>query len=124
MIVNNTCVPGNDTEACQTAGSAAGLAVGLTFFFLLLIVAALLVYKYRSEIRNIWLQFEQRSQKKEDYTETPQANSHEYSSMIREQSTGQNPVYENLTTTGYHRRAVHQNRLAILIYILLVFTFS
>lgn len=114
MIVNNTCVPGNGTDACPGPGSSAGLAVGLTFFFLLLvIVATVMAYKYRGEIRNIWSQFEQRrSQGKEDYTQTPQASSHEYTSMITDQSAGQTPIYENLATqtTGYNRRSVQQNR--------------
>lgn len=109
MIINNTCVSGNDTAACSAPGSSAGLAAGLTIFFLLLvIVAAALAYKYHGKIRNIWLQPEQ---KKEDYTETTQVNPHVYTSMISEQPTGQNPIYENLTRkTGGNRRSVHQER--------------
>ncbi|KAI3375092.1 hypothetical protein L3Q82_021605 [Scortum barcoo] len=115
MIVDNTCIPGNGTAECSAPSSSVGLAVGLTLFFLLLvIVAAVMVYKYHSEIRNIWLQFEhRRGQKTEDDMETPQANSHEYTSTITEQTTGQVPIYENLTTQsgGYNRPQVYNNRL-------------
>lgn len=107
MIDNTTCVIGNVT--CSTTGSPAGLAVGLTLFFLLLvIVVGVIVYKYHSKMRNT-LQFVQsRSQKKQDSTETPQDDSHHYTSMITEQPTGQTPIYENLTTTGRNRPSVNQ----------------
>lgn len=114
MMVNNTCNPGNGTSECAAPNSSVGLAVGLTLFFLLLvIVAAVMVYKYRSEIRNIWSQFEhQRGQKTENDMETPQANCHEYISTITEQTTEQAPIYENLATqtSGYNRRQEYQNR--------------
>lgn len=113
MIVNNTCVPGNGTSTCAASGSSAGLAAGLTIFFLLLvIVAGVIVYKYHRQNRSV-LQFGQRrSQKKEDHTETPQAVSHEYIGVSREQSIGQTPIYENLATqtTKYNRHAVNQSR--------------
>eukprot|EP00064_Thunnus_orientalis_P003744 superscaffoldBa00000318_g3755 len=112
MSVNNTCISGNSTYACPGRNSSSvGLAVGLTFFFLLLIVAAVIVYKYHSTIRNM-LQFGHReSQVKEDCIETPQNNPHVYTSMIREQSVGQTPIYENLSTqTGYKGPKVSQSR--------------
>lgn len=90
---------GNVTGPCPAPSSSAGLAVGLTLFFLLLaIIAAVVVYKFHSKIRSI-VQFRQgRSQEKEDPIETPQTEPHQYTSMRREQSTGQTPIYENLTT--------------------------
>ncbi|GAA6228571.1 uncharacterized protein LOC116699576 [Lates japonicus] len=94
--------------------SSAGLAVGLTISFLLVgIVAGVIVYKYRNKIRSRLLSGRRESQKKEDYSETAQAESHEYTSAIREQSSGHTPIYENLTTrnTGYDRPAGNQSRL-------------
>ncbi|KAM7379125.1 hypothetical protein PAMP_004697 [Pampus punctatissimus] len=108
MNVNNTYARENDTS---TSGNT-GFAVGLSLFFLLLvIVAGVMVYKYRSKIRNM-LQFGHReSQMKEDHTETPQTDSHMYTSMIREPSVRQTPIYENLTTrrTSYKSPEVNQS---------------
>ncbi|KAK2822211.1 hypothetical protein Q5P01_022276 [Channa striata] len=56
---------------------------------------------------------QQRSPKKEDYSETTQGGSHQYSSMYREESMAQTPIYENVTrTTGCSRPAVDQRRSA------------
>lgn len=127
MIPNTTRVPGNDTATPPPPGSSTGLAVGLTLFFLLLvIVVGLIVYKYHGTIRSM-LQFGHRgSLKKEDYSVTPQADPHQYTNRIREQPRGQAPIYENLTrkpdqtqTSGNNRRAASQSRWAIL---LLTFT--
>lgn len=111
MTSNNTCVPGNGTNPCpMDPSSPVGLAVGLTFFFLLLVIGAgVIVYKYHSKMRNM-LQFEQRrSQKKKDFTETQQGDPHLYTSMIRDQPAGQTPIYENLTTRT-NRPAVNKSR--------------
>ncbi|TDH05690.1 hypothetical protein EPR50_G00125130 [Perca flavescens] len=111
MIDDNNC--GNDTAVCSAPSSPVGLAVGLTFFFLLLvIVAGVIVYKYHSQMRNM-LQFVQtRSQKNEDYRETSQEDSNQYTDMNREQSTGEAPIYENFTarTTGHNRPAVNKRK--------------
>ncbi|KAK9539027.1 hypothetical protein VZT92_004161 [Zoarces viviparus] len=112
MTVNNTCVHGNETTCLAPSSSSTGLAVGLTFFFILLLsVAGAIVYKYHSKMRSM-LQFRQRRShtKKQDYTETPPEDSHQYVSTIGEQSTGQNPIYENLTTrtTGYKKPALNR----------------
>lgn len=99
MSANNTCVPGDGP--CPTSGSSAGLAAGLACFFLLLvIIAAVIMYKYHSKIRNMLQLGHRESQTKEDYTETPQTDPHTYTSMIREQPVGQNPIYENLNTSN------------------------
>lgn len=113
MVVSNTCVSGNDTITCVESGSPVGLAVGLTLFFLLLvIIACIIVYKYCGKTRMLMQLGQSRSQKNEDFTETPQAAPHQYTSMSREQSTGQIPIYENLTaqTAKYKRHAVNQSR--------------
>lgn len=113
MIVNDTCVLGNDTSSCRASGSPPGLAAGLTVFFLLLvIIAGVIIYKYHREIRNVLQIGHRRSRKKEDYTETPEPTAHQYVSMSREQSTGQTPIYENLTTrtSGHNRRTEKQSR--------------
>lgn len=113
MIINNTCVQGNDTVPCVSSGSPAGLAAGLTLFFLLLaIVVGIMVYKYHGKIRRMMQFGQSRSQKNEDYTETPQAVCHQYTSVSREQSLGQNPIYENLSAqpAEYNRHAVNQSR--------------
>lgn len=110
MTANTTSVPGNATAAHPAPGSPAGLAVGLTIFFLLLvIVAGVLMYKYHSTIRSMLQSGQRGSIKKEDYTDAPQDDSQHYTSMIREQSTGQTPIYENLTTRARDNRcAVNQ----------------
>ncbi|TNN77074.1 hypothetical protein EYF80_012712 [Liparis tanakae] len=112
MIVNYICIPGNDTATCSApSNSITGLAVGLTSLFVLLLIGAgVIVYKYHSKMRSM-LQFEQRrSHKKQNDTETPPEGSNQYVSLIREQPTGQNPVYENLPTrkTGYTRPALNK----------------
>lgn len=59
------------------------------------------------------LQFAQtRSQKNEDYRETSQEDSNQYTDMNREQSTGEAPIYENLTarTTEHKRPAVNKRK--------------
>ncbi len=112
MPSNDTFVPGNVTSTPLTPSSHAGLIVGPTLFFLLLfIVAGVIVYKYRNKIRNM-LQSGHRSQKKEDYTETPVADSHDYTTLSREQSIGQTPIYENLNSRApaHNRHAVNQSR--------------
>ncbi|CAJ1071811.1 hypothetical protein L3Q82_021605 [Xyrichtys novacula] len=99
MSVNITCVPGNNSTACRTHASSAGLAAGLTVFFLVLVIAACwVIYKFRSKIRNIIPLERRRSVKKEEYIETPQADSHPYTSTATDQPTGQTPIYENLGT--------------------------
>ncbi|XP_078144043.1 uncharacterized protein LOC144542173 [Centroberyx gerrardi] len=106
MDVNMTC---NNT-ACEPPGSPAGLAVGLTFFFLLLGMAVgLAVYTQRRKLRNMLQLRRESSQKKEDQTQTPQ-DSHQYTSMIRTQSTEQTPIYENLQTAGHNRTVVDMDR--------------
>ncbi|KAG8014056.1 hypothetical protein GBF38_016342 [Nibea albiflora] len=112
MTINDSCVAGNST--CSTSGSSVGLAVGLTLFFLLLIiVAGVFAYKYRSRIMDM-LQFaHRRSEKNEDYVETPEPDAHQYS--YGEQPTTLTPIYENLTpqtTTGYNRHSVNKSRLS------------
>lgn len=112
MIMNNktTCVHTNAT-ACPPSSSSVGLAVGLTLFFLILaIVVGVIVYKYHSKMRNMLESLQTRSQKKEDYTETPQDDSHHYTSMIREQPAGQTPIYENFNPTGPNRPAANTSR--------------
>uniref|UniRef100_A0A3Q3FGD8 Uncharacterized protein n=1 Tax=Labrus bergylta TaxID=56723 RepID=A0A3Q3FGD8_9LABR len=77
------------------------LASGLTIFFLLLVVAAcLIVWKYQSTIRYTFQSWQRRSVKKEEYTETPQADPRPNSYVSTEQMTGQTPIYENLMTTS------------------------
>lgn len=105
-------VPANMTDVQPS--SSPGLAAGLTLFFLILIlviVAGLIIYKRRSNSRNM-LQPPQRSiQKKDPYSETTRDDSHQYSSMYRDQSISQSPVYENLgRTAGYRRPEVDQRR--------------
>ncbi|KAA8587688.1 uncharacterized protein LOC116699576 [Etheostoma spectabile] len=115
MIIDNTCVPGNDTATCLAPSSPVGLAVGLTFFFLLVvIVAGVIVYKYHRKMRNV-LQFGQtRSPKNEDYRETSQEDSNHYTNMNRDQSSGEAPIYENLTArTAVHNRPVVNKRKSL-----------
>ncbi|KAM8850332.1 uncharacterized protein AB9W97_021558 [Spinachia spinachia] len=107
MIANITCVPGSDTASCPPPSSSrAGLAVGLTVFFLLLLIAAgVIVYKYHSKMRTMFQFGQKRSNKKRDYTETPAEDCPRYLSDQSELSAGQNPIYENLATqTSAHKR--------------------
>lgn len=110
MSVNSTTIaPSGPTNSSD----ATGLAVGLTFFFLLLlIVPGVIVYKYHSKIRNMGQFGKRRSQKKEDYSEATQDDdSHRYSSMYTEQPMAQTPIYENLTrTSSYNSPAISQSR--------------
>uniref|UniRef100_G3PS98 Uncharacterized protein n=1 Tax=Gasterosteus aculeatus TaxID=69293 RepID=G3PS98_GASAC len=100
MIANMTCVPGNDTASCSAPGSSrTDLAVGLTFFFVLLLIAAgVIVYNYHSKMRSMFQFGQRRSHKERDYTETLPEDSPRYRYVIREASTGENPIYENLAT--------------------------
>ncbi|KAL3054933.1 hypothetical protein OYC64_017789 [Pagothenia borchgrevinki] len=119
MIMNTTEIP------TFVSSSTAGLAVGLTLFFLLVvIIAGVIVYKY-NKVRDMLHLGKKRRQKKEDFAETPQDDSHQYTSRIHQstsmihqstsmihQSTEQNPIYENLTTqtTRNNRPEVEQNK--------------
>ncbi|KAL6104353.1 uncharacterized protein ACO6RY_14100 [Pungitius sinensis] len=110
MSAVNNCVPGNVTASCP-APSSPGLAVGLTIFFVLLLIAAgVIVYKYHSKMRSMFQFGQRRSHKKQDYTETPEDSNH-YHSGISELSTGQNPIYENLATltTRHNRPAMNKS---------------
>ncbi|KAF3699179.1 hypothetical protein EXN66_Car014866 [Channa argus] len=111
MKANATC-DRNGTNTCGP-GSSTGLAVGLPLFFLVLVIACVIVYRYHRKIRDM-IQFrQQRRHKKEDYSETTQGGAHQYSTMHREESVAQTPIYENVTrTTGYDRPAVIQSRSA------------
>ncbi|KAE8291085.1 hypothetical protein D5F01_LYC10679 [Larimichthys crocea] len=111
MTVIDACVAVNST--CSTSGSSVGLATGLTLFFLLLIiVAGVFAYKYRSRITDMLQFVRRRSEKNEDYVETPEADAHQF--LNREQSTTQIPIYENLTTqtSGCSRHPVNKSRLS------------
>lgn len=109
MNGNSSCATGNTTETCSPADSSVGLAVGLTFFFLLLvIIATVIIYKYHPKIMSLRTLGRRESQEKEDCTGSPQAESHHYTSMVREQSVVQTPVYENLTVqAAASKPAVH-----------------
>ncbi|KAM8727361.1 uncharacterized protein AB9X84_001093 [Acanthopagrus schlegelii] len=108
---NDSCANGNSTCTVMSSFSA-GLAVGLTLFVLLLvIVSGVLAFRYHRQIMNILPFRHRRSQKKEDCTETPEADSHQYTGLSREQSTAQAPIYENLSTTRYSKSTVKQSRL-------------
>lgn len=97
IMMNETCVPVNGTD-CGGTTSPVGLAVGLTFLFLALgIAAAVAVYTQRDKLRNMLQPGQGRSQKKEEHTERPQDNSSQYTSMIRAPSETQAPIYENFT---------------------------
>ncbi|KAM7400902.1 hypothetical protein PAMA_005207 [Pampus argenteus] len=110
MNVNNTYPPGNVTSTAVNSGPAVGLAV---FFTLVVIVAGVMVYKYRGKIRNMLPLGHRESQMKEDHTETPQTDSHMYTSMTREPSVRQTPIYENLATrrTSYKSPEVNQSSI-------------
>ncbi|XP_041848839.1 uncharacterized protein LOC121644738 [Melanotaenia boesemani] len=110
MSMDSDCVPGNGTETCSASGSPAGLAVGLTLFFLILmIITGVIFYKYQSKIRTL-VQFGQRqSQDKEDHSGTPHVDASQHTSMIIEESTGQMPIYENLASSC-KRPAAKQTR--------------
>lgn len=100
IMTNDTLLSGNGTVASLPTDSSTGLAVGLTLFSLLLVVVAVaLAYKYRTEIMTK-LQFGKKRRQKNlevDVAEVSQAVCHQYSSPGREQSMGQQPIYENLT---------------------------
>ncbi|KAK5888801.1 hypothetical protein CesoFtcFv8_014859 [Champsocephalus esox] len=107
MITNTTENP------TLVSNPTAGLAVGLTLFFLLMvIIAGVIVYKF-NKVRDMLQLGKKRRQKKEDFAETPQDDSHQSTSMIHE-STEQNPIYENLTTqtTRNNRPEVEQNKFS------------
>lgn len=104
-MTNDTFFSANSTVPPVPHDSYTGLAVGLTFLLLVVVVAIALVYKCRSKIMTL-LQFGKERQQKNlevDVEEVPQAVSPRYSSLDRQQSTGQQPIYENLTaqTSGY-----------------------
>lgn len=114
MTNNGTCIIGENGSCLGNVDMpsfSAGLAVGLTLFVLLLvIVSGVLMFRYHRQIMNILPFRHRRSQKKEDCTETPEADSHQYTGLSREQSTAQAPIYENLSTTRYNKSTVKQSR--------------
>lgn len=104
-MTNNTLLNANSTQPPVPHDSSTGLAVGLTLLLLFVVVAVALAYKWRSKIMTT-MQFGKKRQQKNlevDVADVPQAASHRYSSLDRQQSTGQQPIYENLTaqTSGY-----------------------
>lgn len=108
MVDGNTTTP-----TSPPAKGHEGMAAGLTVFFLLLvIIACVIVFKYCSKVRKKLQLGHRRSQKKEDCTESPVADSQQYTSIGREQPVAQSPIYENLTTgaAGYNRQTVDQSR--------------
>lgn len=77
MVVNGTCVFGNNTWTCLDSGSASGApAWPAVFVLLLLIPAGVVVYKYRSKIRRTFQSVPRGSLKKEEGSEAPAADSH------------------------------------------------
>lgn len=111
MYTNGT--GGNNTVSDSSSNSSTNLGVGLGVFFLLLaIIVGVIIYKFYGIIANV-MPFRQRTaQEKEDHSETPQTDSHEYTGMIQEQSIGQSSIYENLKpqTCGYSMEASNQSR--------------
>ncbi|KAL3988308.1 protocadherin-15 [Sarotherodon galilaeus] len=114
MSTNGT--DGNSTVSDSSSNPSTNLGVGLGVFFLLLaIIVGVIIYKFYGIIANV-MPFRQRTvQEKEDHSETPQADPHEYTGMIREQSIGQSPIYENLKTQtgGYNMAASNQSRFPV-----------
>lgn len=76
---------------------------------LLAVVGSVIVYKYHREIMTKLQLTKKRRQKPADSVETPQAVPHQYSSVGRQQSTVQQPIYENLSaqTTAYNKHTVN-----------------
>uniref|UniRef100_A0A1A8JAU6 Uncharacterized protein n=1 Tax=Nothobranchius kuhntae TaxID=321403 RepID=A0A1A8JAU6_NOTKU len=95
MMVNTTCVHGNATEACHLPSSSAGLALGLSLLFVLIVITAgAAVIKQRHKIRTLF-QRRPTGGQKEVCSDPPQTEDHQYT---REPSEGQTPIYENMTT--------------------------
>lgn len=114
MIVNSTCVQTNGTDACFAPSSSAGLAVGLSLFFILLVIGVGgVVFKCHKKMRTL-VQFEQRGNKEKTVcAEPPQTEDDHYTSMSIEQPEGQTPIYENLTIqAGYRGAAAQHSRYA------------
>lgn len=103
----NATTPGNGTST-ESNVSSGGLAAGLTLL-LLAVVGSVIVYKYHREIMAKLQLRKKRRQKTADRAEMPQAVPHQYSSMGRQQSTVQQPIYENLSaqTTAYNKHTVN-----------------
>ena len=102
MIINSTLQ--NAEDHSTHTSSPIGLAVGLTLFFLIVIVAGAIAFKFKSKLRNLVQSGQGRgrsNQKKMDYPETTPADSH-YTDLIREEPTA---IYEN-----YTRPAAQQSR--------------
>lgn len=97
---NTTCVSGNNTTVCLDPGpTVVGLpAWPAVFLLLLLIPAGVAAYKYRSKIRRRFWSPHRQSQKKEESSKAPAAESHPYIHMKGQRSCKQVPIYENLTT--------------------------
>lgn len=107
-MTNETLLSANSTVPPVPRDSSTGLAVGLTISLLLVVGAVALAYKCRSKIMAMLPFGKKREQKnvEVDVAEAPQAVSHRYSSLGRQQSVGQQPIYENLTAqpSGYKER--------------------
>lgn len=115
MSAYSPCILVNDTATCsfKASSSPVGLAVGLTLLFLLLGVSAgLIIYKKRRKLRNMLQLGHGNAQNKDDHTQTPQTDSHQYTCVITTQSEGQTPIYENLSVqvTSRNTTVVHQDR--------------
>ncbi|KAM3604483.1 uncharacterized protein V6R79_011740 [Siganus canaliculatus] len=111
MSANDTCGAGDEACAGSASGSPVALAVGLTVFFLLLVTAAAVVFKYHRKIRSMVPLGPRQNQKKDEHTATAEAASRPY--HRGEQSTAQTPIYENLGAhgAGYGRHGAKQSRL-------------
>lgn len=118
MTVNSTCVQTNGTDACFAPSSSAGLAVGLSLFFILLVIGVGgIVFKCHKKMRTL-VQSEQRGHNEKTVcTEPPQTEEDHYTRMSSEQPEGQpegqTPIYENLTIqAGYRGPAAQHSRYA------------
>lgn len=99
MMVNSTCVSGNNNSTCLDPNPAEGPpAWPVIFLLLLLIPAGVAAYKYRSKIRRTFQSARSRSQKKEERNEASAAESHPYIHVRGQSSSKQTPIYENLKT--------------------------
>lgn len=112
MQTTTTFRPENGTLTPLPASSSpVGLAVGLTFFFLLLGVSAgVVIYIYRNKLIDILQRGRGNGQNKDNHKQTAQNDS--YGCKITTESELQTPIYENLgaKATRQQPAAVYQTR--------------
>ncbi|KAG7526060.1 hypothetical protein JOB18_036239 [Solea senegalensis] len=103
MNVNGTQENGNNEDHASSLALNIGLPL---FFFIFMLVAGVILYKYQDKVRNVMESARSKRQKKKD-------DSHHSTSVASEHSALHIPIYENVTSQkpDYSREPQTHSRL-------------